>query len=330
MKTQLTIIGLGQIGTSVGMALNKYKDQIIRIGHDKHRVIGNRAKDLDAVDKITLTLSGSVKDADIVLIALPFHEIYPVLEHISQDLKEHALVIDTGPIKQPVLKWAEELLPDNRYYVGLTPVINYEYLDEFEFGQDTAQPDLFSNCLMGVVSGQRANDEALNLALNLVQLLGASPYFCDAAEIDGLMTMTHIMPQLLAAALLKTSQDTPGWREARKIAGKTYTHVTNPLVQDDSPGALAASIIYNQENTTRVLNDLIRTLVEIRDLSSTPGQVELEALFSKLQSDRDLWLLNRKESRWIDSKKIDIPRGGIMSQLLGIRKPRPPKDQKDD
>ena len=89
MKTQLTIIGLGQIGTSVGMALNKYKDQIIRIGHDKHRVIGNRAKDLDAVDKITLTLSGSVKDADIVLIALPFHEIYPVLEHISQDLKHY-------------------------------------------------------------------------------------------------------------------------------------------------------------------------------------------------------------------------------------------------
>ena len=329
MKIQLTIIGLGQIGTSMGMALNKYKDQILRVGHDKHRGAGNLAKDMDAVDKITLTLSGAVQEADIVILALPFHEIYPVLEHISQDLKEHAVVIDTGPLKQPVLKWAEELLPVDRYYIGLTPVINYDYLKEFDFGQDTAQPDLFDNCLMGVVSGKRANDEVMKLALNLVQMLGASPYFCDAAEIDGLMTMTHILPQLMAASLLKTSQETPGWREARKIAGKIYTQVTNPLIQDDSPAALAASLIYNQENNTRVLNDLIRTLIEIRDLSTTAGQSELEDLFSKLQSDRDIWLLNRKESRWIETKKLDIPKSGFMSQLLGIRKPKLPKDKKE-
>jgi prephenate dehydrogenase len=252
-----------------------------------------------------------------------------VLEHISQDLKEHAVVIDTGPLKQPVLKWAEELLPVDRYYIGFTPVINYDYLKEFDFGQDTAQPDLFDNCLMGVVSGKQANDEVMNLALNLVQMLGASPYFCDAAEIDGLMTMTHILPQLMAASLLKTSQETPGWREARKIAGKTYTQVTNPLIQDDSPATLAASLIYNQENNTRVLNDLIRTLVEIRDLSTTAGQSELEELFSKLQSDRDIWLLNRKESRWIETKKMDIPKSGFMSHLLGIRKPKLPKDKKE-
>jgi len=329
MKIQLTIIGLGQIGTSMGMALNKYKDQILRVGHDKHRGAGNIAKDKNAVDKITLTLSGAVQEADIVIIALPFHEIYPVLKHIAQDLKKDALVIDTGPIKQPVLNWAEELLPEDRYYIGLTPVINYEYLEEFNFGQDTAQSDLFDNCLMGVVSGKRANDEALNVALSLVNMFGASPYFCDAAENDGLITMTHILPRLLAASLLKTSQETPGWREARKIAGKVYTQVTNPLIQDDCPEALAASLLNNQENTTRVLNDLIRTLVEIRDSSITAGQSELEELFSKLQRDRDVWMLNRKESNWIESQKVDIPKGGIVSQLFGFRRPTPPKDKKE-
>ena len=328
MKIQLTIIGLGQIGTSIGMALNTYTDQILRVGHDKHRVAGNRAKEMDAVDKITLTLTGSVSEADIVILALPFHEIYPVLAHISQDLKEHALVIDTGPLKLPVMNWADELLPDNVHYIGFTPVINYDHLEGFDFGQDTAQPDLFDNCLMGVVSGKRANEEVLNTALNLVQLLGASPFFCDAAEIDGLMTMTHILPQLIAASLLKISQEAPGWREARKIAGKTYAQVTNPLAQDDLPAALASSVIYNQENTTRLLNDLIRALVEIRDLSTTSGQDELAAMFSKLQSDRDIWMLNRKENLWVETKKVDMPRGGVLSQLLGIRKSAPPEDKK--
>ena len=76
MKTQISILGLGQIGTSIGLALTKYKDKVHRVGHDKYRVSANNAKGVDAVDKITLTLSGAVKDADIVLLALPFHEIH--------------------------------------------------------------------------------------------------------------------------------------------------------------------------------------------------------------------------------------------------------------
>ena len=84
MAIQLTILGLGQIGSSVGLALREYKDKIHRVGHDKSRQAVNFAKENDAVDKTALTLSGAVKDADIVLLALPFQEIYPVLEFIAE------------------------------------------------------------------------------------------------------------------------------------------------------------------------------------------------------------------------------------------------------
>lgn len=329
MTIQLTILGLGQIGTSVGMVLAEYTDQIFRVGHDKSRGAANQAKGKNAVDKIAITLSGAVKDADIVLLALPFQEIYSVLEHIAQDLKEDALVLDTGPLKQPVMKWAEELLPENRHYVGLTPVINFAYLEEFEFGPETAQNDLFSDCLMAVVSGRLSSEKAVNMAVNLVQLLGATPYFTNSAEIDGLMTMTHILPQLLAASLLKITQDSPGWREAQKIAGKPYIQVTNPFSQDDAPGALAAAVIYNQENTTRLLNDVIRTLVEIRDLSETPGQEELKEMFSKLQKDRDLWWADRRESRWIETTRSEVPRPTFFSRFFGVRRKGPPRAEKD-
>jgi len=329
MKIKFAILGLGQVGTSIGMILADHKDQFVRVGHDKSRVAVNQAKEKNAVDKITTTLSGAVKDADIVLLALPFQEIYPVLKHIAQDLKEDALVMDTGPLKQPVLKWAEELLPQNRYYVGLTPVIDSPYLEDLDFGPQTAQKDLFSNNLMAVVSGPRSSEAAVNAAVSLVQLLGASPYFTDPAEIDGLMTMTHIMPRLLAAALQKTTHNAPGWREARKFAGKAYTQLTNPLTQDDAPGALAAAVIYNQENTTRVLNDVIRTLVEMRDMSETPDQKELEELFAKLQKDRELWWADRRESRWTDIEMGEIPHRTLISKIFGFGRPDPRQKDKD-
>ena len=328
MAIQITILGLGQIGTSIGMVLAENKDQIHRVGHDKSQEAVRLAKENNAVDKVAITLSGAVKDADIVILALPFQEIYPVLKHISQDLKEDALVLDTGPLKQPVIKWAEELLPENRHYVGLTPVINSLYLEEFEFGPETAQKDLFKDCIMAVVSGSQTNTEAVNMAVNLVKLLGASPYFTDPAEIDGLMTMTHIMPQLFAASLLKSTQDSPGWREARKVAGKPYTQVTSPFSQDDVAGALAAAVIYNQENTSRVLNDFIRTLVEIRDLSETADQEKLEDLFTNFQKERDLWWADRQISSWIEFPKRDIPRSNFIARLFGFGKRNPPREDK--
>ncbi len=329
MGIQITILGLGQIGASIGMVLADNNDQIHRVGHDKSQEAVRLAKEKNAVDKVAITLSGAVKDADIVILALPFQEIYPVLEHISRDLKEDALVLDTGPLKQPVIKWAEELLPANRHFVGVTPVLNFSYLEEFEFGPKTAQKDLFNDCLMAVVSGHQTNSKAVNMAVNLVQLLGASPYFTDPAEIDGLMTMTHIMPQLLAASLLKSTQDSPGWREGRKVAGKPFTQVSSPFSQDDIAGALAAAVIYNQENTSRVLNDLIRTLVEIRDLSETADQGKLEDLFTNLQKERDLWWADRRESNWIEFPKRDIPRSNFLAQLFGFRKRNPPQKDKD-
>ena len=116
-------------------------------------------------------------------------------------------------------------------------MIDSPYLEDLDFGPQTAQKDLFSNSLMAVISGTRSSEGAVNAAVSLVQLLGASPYFTDPAEIDGLMTMTHIMPRLLAAALQKTIHDAPGWREARKFAGKAYTHCllyTSPSPRDRS------------------------------------------------------------------------------------------------
>lgn len=328
MKIQLAILGLGQIGSSVGMALAKYKENIHRVGHDKSRKAVNFAKENDVVDKITLTLSNAVKDADIILLALPLQEIQPVLEHIALDLKEGALVIDTAPLKVPVLGWIEETLPERANYVGFTPVIKAAYLEEWKYGPEVAHADLFENSLIGLVSGRKTTEKSINMAINFAQLLGATPYFSDAAEMDGLMSTTHLLPQLLAASLLKISLDSPGWREARKFAGKIYSQLTNSFGQDDLPGELASAVINNQENTIRLINDLIRSLIDIRDLTETSDQEKLDEIFTKLQQGRDLWLADRRENRWIETPKTEVSRPGILSQLLGFRGPKTTPEDK--
>ena len=327
MAIQLTILGLGQIGTSAGLALREHKDSILRVGHDKSRKAVNLAKESDAVDKTALTLVGAVKEADIILLALPFQEIYPVLEFIAEDLKEDVLVMDTAPLKSPVIGWVKELLPDKTHYVGLLPVIKAEYLGEIEHGPETAHGDLFEGNLMAVVTSHTASEEAINTAANFVHLLGATPYFADPIEIDGILSMTHILPQILAAAMLDATNSAPGWREGRKLAGKAFSQMTNSFGKDEIPEALAAAITFNQENSNRLINDIIRSLVEIRDLEVAPTQEELADHFQKLQQGRDIWLDDRQESSWSEAKKAQIPkRENMLSRLLGFRTPKPKRE----
>lgn len=328
MTIQMTIIGLGQVGASAGMALAKHKESIVRVGHDMSRDAVNLAKENDAVDRIALTLSGGVKDADIVFLALPLQEMRAVLEHIGQDLKDEALVIDTSPLKKPVLAWVDELLPDTCSYVGFTPVINADYLGECEFGPEAAHEDLFRDNLMGIITDQTASNKAIKMAANLAQLLGAFPYFSDAVEMDGLMSMVHMLPQVLAAAMLKISQDAPGWREARKVAGKSYYQMINSFGQDELPGTLASSLVNNKENAVRLIDDLISALLAIRDGIDPASYEEMEDSFTKLQQGRDLWLADREDGTWIEKPKIETRPGGFLTQMLGFRGPKPTKEDK--
>ena len=78
--------------------------------------------------------------------------------------------------------------------------------------------------------------EAIKLAADLSQLLGAEHLFIDPVELDSMMSATHLLPQLMAAALLNATVDQPGWREARMLTGRPFAEATGPAVLFDQSG----------------------------------------------------------------------------------------------
>ncbi len=147
MPVNIVIVGLGQIGASFGLALGEKKDLVLRTGHDQDAKTVRQAEKSGAVDRIERNLPRAVRDADLTLICLPLDQIRQTLEIIGPELKEGAVVMDTGMAKEAVAAWAKELLPAGRFYVGLTPVINPDYLHGTDFGIEGARADLFKNRL---------------------------------------------------------------------------------------------------------------------------------------------------------------------------------------
>lgn len=323
MTVKLTIIGLGKIGTSVGLALAAHTGQIERTGHDLHPEHARRAHKMGAIDRVAYNLPASVADADIVLLALPVDQMRETLELIAPDLKEGAVVLETSPVKQAVMAWGQEFLQAGRYLVGLTLVPNPRYLYDTGAGGEAARADFFQQGLTGIVAPRGTVSAAIKLATDFIGLLGSKPLFMDLVEADSLMAAVHLLPQLLAAGLASATIDQPGWLEGRKLAGAVFALGSSPLSVGDPPEALLSAAQLSQEHVVRLLDRLIDQLAGMRDrLSRQEGEWLLELLQSASEGRRR-WEAQSKAGDWQDQlPRPELPDAGseMRRWLFGKRR----------
>lgn len=320
MAVQITIIGLGQIGASIGLALADQKELLYRVGHDRDFKIAHQAEKAGVVDKVENNLPKSVREAGIVLLSLPVDQVRETLEIIAPDLREGAVVMDTGPVKEIVAQWAVELLPEGRHYVGLTPVLNARYLYSMDAGIQAARADLFDQGLMAIVTPPRSSSEAIKLAADLTRLIGAKPLFADPVEMDGLMAATQVLPQLVAASVTNATMDQPGWREGRKMAGRDYAEVTGPLAHLWDSQTLAAASSLNRENVLRMLDSVIASMQAMRNDIDQRNEEALNERLKRAFNGRSKWWQERQSGEWStdDAAKLEMPEtGGFLGRMFG-------------
>jgi prephenate dehydrogenase len=324
MTTNITIIGLGQIGASIGLAFADKQTDVHRIGHDKDPEIAKLAKKQGAVDDIKFNLPASIENAAIVILCLPLDQIRPTMEIIAQDLKEGAVVIDFSPSRSSLAGWIKDILPSGRYYMGITPALNAAYLHDFESGIDAAHADLFKGATLLLDAPARTPEQAVNVATNLTLRLGAKPIFSDSVEADGMMASVHLLPQLVSAALLNSTLEQPGWQETRKLASKPYALATAAIADADG---LREAVLSNKENTLRVLDSLITSLTNLREAIAKNNADWLGKRLKSAHDGRLNWWDGRIRGEWMDTSDTKIEMPSFSSQMkqafLGNRKKSP-------
>jgi prephenate dehydrogenase len=324
MTVQITVLGLGQVGASIGLALAGRKDQLLRVGNDRDPQTARAVEKLGAFDQIKFNLPSAIENADAVILAVPVDEIRKTFEEFVQDLKPGAVVIDTAPLKISVMNWVKELLPEGRYFVSMTPTLNPAYFDEPAAGAGAVpHADLFHNSLMVITALPGAEEEALKLVSDLAVMLGSSPFYADPWETDGLLAGARALPQLLAAALTNALVDQPGWLEARKLAGRSFAQVSAPVLELDEYAQLGHAALQNSENTLRVLDNLVVELSLLRQAIATQDQETLSGRLGHARQARLTWWNQRRSADWADHKAEPLPSSGnFFERMLGFRKPK--------
>ncbi len=304
MTVQITIIGLGQMGGSIGLALAAHKQATRRVGHDKNLETARAAQKAGAVDAIHFNLPASVDGADAVILALPLDEVRDTLNYIRADLKEGAVVLDASPAKRQVEAWARELLPPGRYYVGLVPAVSAAHLLETGGGLGAAHADLLRGATVLVCPQPGAPEGAARLGTDLVRMLGATPILSDSSEADGLLAAMTLLPKLLSISLVEATMGQPGWRDAKNLADRSYAMPVASTFDRDEADGLRDSALANRDNLVRVLDGYIESLRGLRDEIAGEDRAALGAQIRAAQKKAYDWLAEHHLEKYQPAHKM--------------------------
>lgn len=309
---QITIVGLGTLGVSLGLALRRALPQVRLVGHDPDPERAREALRHKAVDRTDWNLPGACEGADLVLLALPLAEIEGTLRAIAPALGEGTLVMDTAELKAPVMGWAQAHLPTTVAFIGGHPILRPDVREE-------PDPDLFRDALYCLTPTPQAPAWAVEAAAGLAHRLGARPLFVDPVEHDGWMAALEQLPALIGAALLSVWARAPARQEMPQAVGTRFAQVTAGL-PDAPSGGLAASA--NREALAHWLDRLLEALQTLRGALADPeGLTSLEALFRAAEQTRKEWLARRREG--LPGAPAPAEGPGLLETMFGLHHLRP-------
>ncbi len=298
MTIKFTIIGLGQVGASIGLGLAEHKDKILRNGHDPEPTRAKKMAKEGAVDQIFFNLPESVREADVVILALPVGQIEDTLKYISEDLREGAVVIDTSPVHSGTIALARKYLLPGRHFISIYPVISPLYIDEYETDADKPHADLFDHSEFLVAAETTTHPDALQLVEDLATLLKAFIYISDPAEADGISARIELLPRLAAAASIHATIEQAGWNDNRRSAGKSFTGLTSAINQVAGDEHLEQEFLLNKENTLSAIDQLASSLQDIRQMIAESDEAALHKLLKQARDGRSAWMEQRISGDW--------------------------------
>jgi len=193
---KVTIIGVGLIGGSLGLALKEKKPDFKIIGVDKQKIIG-KAIARDVIDEGTVNLEEGIKEADIIIIATPVKTILNILTQINPFLKKGCLVTDTGSTKQQIVQKANKILSKDIFFIGGHPMAGSE-----KYGIDSAGPHLFQDKTYILTPTRKSNLEALKKISLLIKMIGAKKLILYPLEHDRIVSAVSHLPQIIAVSLI--------------------------------------------------------------------------------------------------------------------------------
>ncbi len=190
----ISIVGLGLMGGSLGIALKKTKLVSKVLGYDNNLSHCEMAQELGLVDEIISF--EELKKSDVIILAIPVEAIICTLKNLS-DIDENTTIIDLGSTKEKIIKSVPKNIRTN--FIAGHPMTGTE-----KFGPSAAHEGLYKDAIMVFCNLDESGDLHKQRAIQLFSHIGMKVFFMEAKAHDKHAAFISHLPHAISYALAKS------------------------------------------------------------------------------------------------------------------------------
>jgi cyclohexadieny/prephenate dehydrogenase len=198
---KVAIVGLGLLGGSIGLAIDKHLPGVKTSGYDSDPAVRTRAKERGLAHHIAESAAEAAQDADLVILCVPVGAMEQAADELRGALKPTALISDVGSSKQSVSSALARALP-GQPFIPAHPVAGTEHS-----GPDAGFATLFHNRWCILTPPESADQAQVGALADFWTALGAMVEIMTAEHHDLVLAVTSHIPHLIAYTIVGTASD---------------------------------------------------------------------------------------------------------------------------
>ncbi len=284
---QITVIGMGFLGSSITLAVSRYFSGIKTVGYAHRALTRRKAKQLAVANEVVDDIKASVCGADLVVLATPIRTFEEIFVAIADALPAGCIVTDVGSTKVLPHRWAARKLPANVNYVGSHPIAGSE-----KRGVEFATEDLFDQAVCILTMTKKTNRQAAVTLKQFWSKLGCSVKLMKPVEHDRIFANISHLPHITAASLINANTS-----ESLKFAGNGF--IDTSRIASGPANIWADILLTNAKNTTRSVDKIIAELLKMKKAIEAGDEKQVEKLLEAARDKRAAMMSYKKRKREI-------------------------------
>lgn len=196
MFKRITIIGVGLIGGSIGLACKKraLSDEVFGVCRRKSSL--KKALSSGAIDGGGLDIEKGLEGAGLVIIASPVKGILPIVKKVMRNAEKGSIVTDVGSAKALIVKEVEKIKNVRANFVGSHPMAGSE-----KSGVENAEINMFEKAPVIITRTKNTDKRSISVLRKFWERLGAEVSIVSPDRHDALVALSSYLPHAVSAAV---------------------------------------------------------------------------------------------------------------------------------
>jgi len=281
MIDKLAIIGVGLIGSSLSLALKQAGavGQVIGFGRNQQNLA--RGVELGALDDFADSIEASVRDADVIVVAVPLGAMRQVFTELKPAIRKDAIITDVGSAKGSVVAAARDelgaLFP--RFVPG-HPIAGTE-----KSGVEAGFASLYQKRRVIITPLPQTDHDAISVIDEMWRHCGAIIECLSVEHHDKVLAATSHLPHMLAYALVHQLSNLNDHEEIFRYASGGFRDFTR--IASSDPVMWRDVCISNGDALVSLIEQYQQELDRVKAAINAEDADELLKLFGRAKSERD-------------------------------------------